>query len=70
LLALILSGMGCAVNEGFKRSDVEEWYSDGRINRVEYEDMMQKIDAREKAEQAAAAGSTPAPAPATPATTP
>ncbi len=58
VLGLILAGLalgaaGCATEKhDLQRSDIEQWYKDGTINHVEYEDLMQKLDAKEAAEKA------------------
>jgi hypothetical protein len=59
LLAGILLGMalgmaGCSSTKAdMQRSDVEQMYKDGRIDRITYEDMMQKIADKEAAAHAA-----------------
>jgi hypothetical protein len=69
-LGLALVGSGCASGKAdLQRSDVEQMYKDGQINRITYDDMMHQIDKREAA---AKAGTTVAPANASapPAATP
>jgi hypothetical protein len=59
-LGLALVGPGCASSKAdLKRSDVEQMYKDGQINRITYDDLMHQIDKREAA---AKAGTTVAPA--------
>jgi len=53
LLGLTLGMAGCSSTKAdMQRSDVEQMYKDGRIDRITYEDMMQKIADKEAAAHA------------------
>jgi len=54
LLGLAVGMAGCGSTKAdLQRSDVEQMYRDGRIDRITYADMMQKIADKEAAEHAA-----------------
>ena len=54
LLGLALGMAGCSSTKAdLQRSDVEQMYKDGRIDRTTYMDMMQKIADKEAADHAA-----------------
>jgi hypothetical protein len=51
LLGWMAGVMGCSTTkDDLQRSDVEQWYKEGKIDRVTYEDLMHKIDEREAAQ--------------------
>jgi hypothetical protein len=53
---------GCTTTkDDLQRSDVEQWYKQGTINRVQYEDMMHKIDEREAAQSTSTTTQPPPP---------
>jgi len=53
LLGLALGMAGCSSTKAdMQRSEVEQMYKDNRIDRVTYEDMMQKIADKEAAAHA------------------
>ena len=66
LLGWAVGMAGCSSTKAdLQRSDVEQMYKDNRIDRVTYEDMMQKIADREATEHAASVDKSKA-LPATP----